>query len=71
MIDFKELSIPFHRLALGTILIDPDDARYLKVLSDEMEDYWVNDKDWWNNSALSDTQMKNNIGGGEGWKVLP
>lgn len=26
-----DLRIPFHRLAPGTILIDPDDIRYMKL----------------------------------------
>lgn len=34
MIRFNDLRIPFHRLALGTVLIDPDDIRYLKLLAE-------------------------------------
>ena len=30
IIKLKNLSIPFHRLGLGAILIGPDDSRYLK-----------------------------------------
>ena len=71
MIDFNELSIPFHRLAPGAVLISPDDVRYLKSIGEDMEDYWVHCKDLWANSTLSDTQMKKEVGDGEGWKVLP
>lgn len=31
IINFNDLRIPFHRLAPGTILIDPDDIRYMKL----------------------------------------
>lgn len=39
MIRFNDLRIPFHRLALGTVLIDPDDTRYLKSIGEDMEYY--------------------------------
>ena len=71
IIEFSELSIPFHRLAPGTVLIGPDDTRYLKSIGEEMGDYWVHCKDLWANAALSDAQMQNTVGNGEGWKVLP
>lgn len=71
MIDFNELSIPFHRLAPGAVLISPDDVRYLKSIGEDMDDYWVHCKYLWANSTLSDTQMKKEVGDGEGWKVLP
>lgn len=71
MIDFNELSIPFHRLAPGAVLISPDDNRYLKSIGADMDDYWVHCKDLWANSTLSDTQMKKEVGDGEGWRVLP
>lgn len=67
IIEFSELSIPFHRLAPGAVLIGPDDTRYLKSIGEDMDDYW----DLWANSALSDTQMKNTVGNGGEWKVLP
>lgn len=31
IINFNDLQLPFHRLAPGTILIDPDDIRYMKL----------------------------------------
>nr|DAR75468.1 MAG TPA: hypothetical protein [Caudoviricetes sp.] len=71
IINFSELTIPFHRLALGTVLISPDDTRYLKSIGEDMDDYWVHCKDLWANSAMSDAQMKGTVGNGEGWKVLP
>lgn len=71
IINFSELTIPFHRLATGAILIDPDDIRYLKSIGDDLEYYWVHGKDLWSNQAASDDQMKKEVGDGEGWKVLP
>lgn len=71
MIDFNELGIPFHRLAPGTVLISPDDDRYLKSIGEDMDDYWVHCKDLWSNQATSDDMMKKEVGDGEGWKVLP
>lgn len=68
MIYFNNLRIPFHRLALGTVLIDPDDIRYLKSIG---EDYWVHGKDLWSGQAHTDAEMLKDIGDGEGWKVLP
>lgn len=44
IINFNDLQLPFHRLAPGTILIDPDDIRYLKSIGEDMEYYWVNGK---------------------------
>lgn len=41
IIKLKNLSIPFHRLGLGAILISPDDSRYLKSLTDDAEFCWV------------------------------
>lgn len=41
IINFNDLQIPFHRLAPGTVLIDPDDIRYLKSIGEDMDDYWV------------------------------
>lgn len=69
--EFSELSIPFHRLAPGAVLIGPDDTRYLKAIGEDMDDYWVHCKDLWANAALSDAQMQSTVGNGEGWKVLP
>lgn len=71
IINFSELTIPFHRLALGTVLISPDDTRYLKSIGEDLEYYWIHAKDLWSNQATSDDQMKTEIGDGEGWKVLP
>lgn len=71
IINFSELTIPFHRLAPGTVLISPDDTRFLKSIGEDMEDYWVHAKDLWSNLAASDDQMKKEVGDGEGWKVLP
>lgn len=71
IINFNDLQIPFHRLAPGTILIDPDDTRYLKSIGEDMEDYWVHSKDLWSNQAHSDAEMLEGIKDGAGWKVLP
>lgn len=71
IINFNELTIPFHRLALGAVLIDPDDVRYLKSVGEDMEDYWVHGKDLWANTSHSNEEMLKDIKDGEGWKVLP
>lgn len=71
IINFNDLQIPFHRLAPGTILIDPDDTCYLKSIGEDMDDYWVHAKDLWSNQAHSDAEMLEDIKDGEGWKVLP
>lgn len=71
MIRFNDLRIPFHRLALGTVLIDPDDTRYLKSIGEDMEYYWVHAKDLWSNQAHTDADLLKDIGDGEGWMVLP
>lgn len=71
IINFSELTISFHRLAAGAVLISPDDTRFLKSIGEDMEDYWVHGKDLWSNQATSDDQMKKEVGDGEGWKVLP
>lgn len=71
IINFSELTIPFHRLAPGAVLISPDDVRYLKSIGEDMEDYWVHAKDLWTNQAHSDEELKKEIGDSEGWKVLP
>ena len=68
---FNDLRIPFHRLALGTVLIDPDDIRYLKSIGEDMEYYWVHAMDLWSGQAHTDAEMLKDIGDGEGWKVLP
>lgn len=39
IINFSELTIPFHRLALGTVLISPDDTRFLKSIGEDMDYY--------------------------------
>lgn len=33
IINFSELTIPFHRLAPGAILVSPNDGRYLKSIA--------------------------------------
>lgn len=71
IINFNDLQIPFHRLAAGAVLIDPDDTRYLKSIGEDMDDYWVHGKDLWSNQAHSDAEMLEDIKDGEGWKVLP
>ena len=71
IINFNDLRIPFHRLAPGTVLIDPDDTRYLKSIGEDMEYYWVHAMDLWSNQAHSDAEMLKDIKDGEGWKVLP
>lgn len=71
IINFNELTIPFHRLAPGAVLIDPNDTRYLKSVGEDMEDYWVHGKDLCFNSAHSNYEMLKDVGDGEGWKVLP
>lgn len=70
IINFSELTIPFHRLAAGAVLISPDDTRFLKSIGEDMEYYWVHAKDLWSNQAHSDAEMLKDIGDGEGWKVL-
>ena len=71
IINFNDLWIPFHRLALGTVLIDPDDTRYLKSIGEDMEYYWVHAMDLRSGYAHTDAEMLKDIGNGEGWKVLP
>ena len=71
IIDFNDLQIPFHRLAVGTVLINPDDIRYLKSIGEDMEYYWVYGMDLWSNQAHSDAELLKDIGDDEGWKVLP
>lgn len=71
IINFSELTIPFHRLALGAVLISPDDIRYLKSIGEDMEYYWVNGNDLWSNAAHSHEELLKDIKDGEGWKVLP
>jgi hypothetical protein len=71
IINFNDLQIPFHRLAVGTVLINPDDIRYLKSIGEDMEYYWVYGMDLGSNQAHSDAELLKDIGDGEGWKVLP
>lgn len=71
MIRFNDLRIPFHRLAPGTVLIDPDDTRYLKLLAENLESRWVQHTDLFTQTDTSDTTMRAMVGDGEGWKVLP
>lgn len=68
MIRFNDLRIPFHRLAPGTILIDPDDIRYTKLV--------ITSRGCWAPSrpttkgSLTNSEMRDKVGGGEEWKVL-
>lgn len=64
MIRFNDLRIPFHRLALGTVLIDPDDIRYLKLLAENLESRWVQHTDLFTQTATSDTTMRAMVGDG-------
>lgn len=58
IINFNDLQIPFHRLALGAILINPEDVRYMKFL----KSCWVQDTDLFTQTTTSDTTMR-----GYGW----
>lgn len=40
IINFSELSVPFHRLAPGAVLISPDDVRYLKSIPAVPKKLW-------------------------------
>lgn len=71
IINFNDLQIPFHRLAPGAILIDPDDTRYLKSIGEDMDDYWVHARDLWTNTAQSNEEILKYIKDGEGWRVMP
>lgn len=71
IIKLKNLSIPFHRLGLGAILIGPDDSRYLKSLTDNAEFCWVTATDAITAESVLDSTMKRDIGDGKGWKVIP
>lgn len=72
LIDFNELTIPFHRLAPGAVLIGPDDTRYIKSITEDWEYIWTNAYDWAIRSGFTEQQMKNSIDSdnGEGWKVI-
>ena len=74
IINFSELTIPFHRLAAGAVLISPDDERYLKHVSvsvSSMCGLWSSATDLSLYVSTSDITMKAIVGDGEGWKVLP
>lgn len=71
IINFSELSIPFHRLAAGTILISPWDVRYMRVYNSDLDLVWVSEWGINNGTVITNTVMKQEIGSGEGWKVLP
>ena len=74
IINFSELTIPFHRLAPGTVLISPDDERYLEHVSvsvSSMCGLWSSATDLSLYVSTSDITMKAIAGDGEGWKVLP
>lgn len=64
-----ELPIPSHRLAPGTILIDPDDIRYMK-LDITSCGCWVPSRPT-TKGSLTNSEMRDKVGDGEGWKVLP
>lgn len=68
LIRFSELPIPFGRLALGAVLIDTEGNRYLKVITEEYEYYWVNQKDILLSCGMSDDLMSNTVE--EDWLVL-
>lgn len=55
LINFSELTIPFHRLAPGAILVSHNDERYLKSIAVDWECCWVQDTDLFMESSLSDT----------------
>ena len=69
IIDFSELTIPFHRLAPGAVLISPNDARYMK-LDITPRGCWVPSRPT-TKSSLANSEMRDKVGDGEGWKVLP
>lgn len=72
IINFSELTIPFHRLAPGAILVSPDDTRYLKHVNvSNMCGLWSSATDLSLYVSTSDITMKAIVGDGEGWKVLP
>lgn len=71
IIKLKNLSIPFHRLGLGAILISPNDTRYLKSLTDDAKFCWVTATDAITAESVLDSTMKRDIGDGKGWKVIP
>lgn len=68
LIKFSELSIPFGRLALGTVLIDTEGNRYFKVITEEYEYFWVNQFDILLSSGMSDDLMSKTVG--EDWMAL-
>lgn len=69
IIDFSDLQLPFHRLAPGTILIDPDDNRYMKLAITSCG-CWVPSRST-TKGSLTNSEMRDKVGDGEGWKVLP
>lgn len=68
LIKFSELPIPFDRLALGAVLIDTEGNRYLKVVNEEYEYYWVNQLDILLSFGMSDDLMSKTVE--EDWLVL-
>ena len=68
LIKFSELSIPFGRLALGTVLIDTEGNRYFKVITEEYEYFWVNQFDILLSSGMSDDLMSKTVE--EDWMAL-
>lgn len=69
IIDFSDLQLSFRRLAPGTILIDPDDIRYMK-LDITSCGCWVPSCST-TKGCLTNSEMRDKVGDGEGWKVLP
>ena len=69
IIDFSELTIQFHRLASGAVLISPNDACYMK-LDITPRGCWVTSRPI-TKSSLTNSEMRDKVGDGEGWKVLP
>lgn len=68
LIKYSELPIPFGRLALGAVLIDTEGNRYLKVITEEYEYFWLNQLDVLLSSGISDDLMAKTVE--EDWMVL-
>lgn len=68
LIKFSELPIPFGCLEIGTVLIDAEGNRYIKVFTEEYEYFWVNQSDVLLSSGMSDDLMSKTVEGD--WMVL-
>ena len=60
IIDFSELTIQFHRLAPGAVLISPNDARYMK-LDITPRGCWVPSRPT-TKSSLTNSEMRDKVG---------